>query len=370
MKKIFLIVGILMLLVGCSGRSADSNECIIVGTRTVPYDVEQLSSTLSHFDLIPLETNDSCLISDIDVIKKRNNKYYIQSGRKYLHVFDENGKFLRKIGNIGEGEGEYPILSDFDVDTEHIYLLALRKLYVYDLFGKFLKTINLKDNVRTIRCIEGGFLTFINSAQGEDGLGVMDKDGKMIRTALPKNEALRLVRKNPWLEWKPDIYFFQMAQSNDLFCFDSQKKEFYRKGFATDYENTISFEELSSMAEMNPTEYSSLILDGFTSSGSQIIFGGMDNGNITLFIYDKQSGKSHNIAIGTIEDDVTFSECMLFIQNLGQSDSDDDNLITYVEADVLKEALVGKSGLEENVYGKLKDIEEEHNPVILSYKFK
>ena len=370
MKKMFFVLAISSLLVGCSGQATDSKECIIVGSNTASYDANQLSATLSHFDLIPLETNDSCLISDIDVIKKRNNRYYIQSGRKYLHVFDENGKFLQKIGNIGEGPGEYSILSDFDVDKESVYLLASHKLYVYDLSGEFQKEIRLKDNVRTIKCVDGGFLTFINSAQGEDGLGFMDRDGKMVRTALPKNETLRLVRKNPWLEWKQDTYFFQMAQSNDLYCFDNQNQEFYKNGYATDYDNAISFEELSSMNKMKPAEYSSMILDGFTSSGSQIIFGSIEDGKITLYIYDKPSGASHSIALHSIQDDVTFSECMLFVQNLGQSDSDDEHLITYIETDVLKEAIEGKSGLDEAVYGKLKNTEEEHNPTIVSYKFK
>lgn len=370
MRRLFIIINALLLLVSCSEQPTGSSEYIIVGSKTIPYDVPQLSSALVHFNLIPLETNDECLISDIDVIKKRDNKYYIQSGRKYLHVFDENGKFLRKIGTIGEGPGEYSILSDFDVDKDHIYLLTLHKLYVYDLSGEFQKEIHLESNVRTIKCVDGGFLTFINSAQGEDGLGFMDKGGKMVRTALPKNEALRIVRKNPWLEWKEDTYFFQLAQSNDLFCFDGQKDEFIQKGFATDYDNAISFEELSSLNEMDPTEYSSLILDGFTSSGAQIIFGAIDNGKITLYIYDKQSRESHSIALQSVQDDLTFSECMLFVQNLGQTDSDDENLITYVETDVLKEAIEGKNGLDETIYGKLKDTEEDHNPTIISYRFK
>lgn len=370
MKKLFFVLVISSLLVGCSGQATDSKECIIVGSNTASYDANQLSSTLSHFDLIPLETNDSCLISDIDVIKKRNNRYYIQSGRKSLHVFDENGKFLRKIGSIGEGPGEYSILSDFDVDKECVYLLALHKLYVYDLSGEFQKEIRLKDNVRTIKCVDGGFLTFINSAQGEDGLGFMDRNGKMVRTALPKNEALRVVRMNPWVEWKQDKYFFQMAQSNDLYCFDNQHQEFYKNGYATDYDNAISFEELSSINDMESVKYSGFILDGFTSSGSQIIFGSIENGKITLYVYDKSSETSHSIVLQSIQDDVTFSECMLLIQNLGKSDSDDENLITYIETDVLKEAIEEKDGLDNAVYGKLKNTEEEHNPTIVSYRFK
>lgn len=370
MKRLFFILTLFPLLMGCTERVSDTNEYIIVDSQTVSYDVSKLSSTLSHFDLIPLETNDSCLISEIDVIKKRNGRYYIQSGRKYLYVFDGNGKFLRKIGNVGEGPGEYSILSDFDVDKEYVYLLASHKLCVYNLSGEFQKEIRLKDNVRTIKCVDGGFLTFINSAQGEDGLGFMNNDGKMERTALPKNEALRIVRKNPWMEWRQDTYFFQMAQSNDLYCFENDKKEFYRRGHATNYDNAISFEKLSSMNEMEPIEYPGFIMDGFTSSGSQIIFGAIEDGKITLYVYDKPSGTSHSIALHSIQDDVTFSECMLFVQNLGQSDSDDENLITYIETDVLKEAIEGESGLDEAVYGKLKNTDEEHNPTIVSYKFK
>ena len=370
MKKLFILINIFILFIGCSDKSIHPNMCLIDSSTTTTYEADKLSSMLSFFDITPLETNDDCLISDIDVIKKRNGKYYIQSGRKYLHAFDENGKFLRRIGNIGGGPGEYTLLSDFDVDKENIYLLTVKKIYVYNLEGEFQKEIPLKENVRTIKCVKDGFLTFINCQEGENGLGFLNKNGKMTQTAMNRNETLRIVKKVSWLEWKEDTYIFQMAQSNDLYCFDNEKKEFYRGGYATNYTNAISFEELSNMDKLNPTEYSGIILDGFTSSNSQIIFGGMNKGDISLYIYDKQEQTSHNITLKSIQDDITFSESTLFVQHLGESDSDDDNLITYIETNVLKEAVEKKGRLNEKTFSKLNDTDEEHNPTIISFKFK
>ena len=49
----------------------------------------------------PLETNDDCLIGEVDVVKKRNGRYYVQSARNALHVFEEDGRFVMQIGRMG-----------------------------------------------------------------------------------------------------------------------------------------------------------------------------------------------------------------------------------------------------------------------------
>jgi hypothetical protein len=43
-----------------------------------------------------------------------------------LHVFDENGKFLRSLQKIGQGPGEYRTLWDFAVTGKGLYLSVIR----------------------------------------------------------------------------------------------------------------------------------------------------------------------------------------------------------------------------------------------------
>ena len=59
------------------------------------------SSALSKFEIILLETNDDCLIGEIDVMKKRNGRYYIQSA--YALPTDEKmNQELRPLINVND----------------------------------------------------------------------------------------------------------------------------------------------------------------------------------------------------------------------------------------------------------------------------
>jgi len=91
-------------------------------------------------EIIPLETTDSSLLGDIYGIAFYNNHYYIGDSRgNYLFCFDEKGKFVRKIGKVGQGPEEY-ITASLTINSYKDVVEALNPmgvLYVYDLSGKF-----------------------------------------------------------------------------------------------------------------------------------------------------------------------------------------------------------------------------------------
>ena len=68
-----------------------------------------------------------------------------------------NGRFIRKIGGLGNGPGEYLSLSNFTLDTENefIYLLDyFKRIHKYHLDGTFVQTITPKVNNANIMCIQ------------------------------------------------------------------------------------------------------------------------------------------------------------------------------------------------------------------------
>ena len=98
---------------------------------------------------IILETNKDCLIGNITELKIFDGYVYILDAQsaKSLFVFDLDGRFIRKIGSLGNGPGEYTQLSNFTLDMENrfIYLLDYFKhLHKYHLDGTFVKTITPK----------------------------------------------------------------------------------------------------------------------------------------------------------------------------------------------------------------------------------
>lgn len=366
MKQLIYIIPLFTILVTSCTNKTNTPQCIIEESNIENYGTDKLSNTFSNIEFITLETNDDCLLGEIDVIKKRNGKYYIQSGRNALHVFDEKGNFIQKVGKLGEGPGEYPILSDFEADNKAIYLLSMQKLYVYNLDGQFQKVINLEENTRTIKRIPNGFLAFLSSAQGEDCLAYYNDEGNILKTALPKNNSLRLVRKVPWTEKGNGFYIFQKTQSNDLVCFDNNQKAFYQIHAMND-ENAISFDELEQIED--PSQTSKILLDGFTNSQSQLMFAGMKQGNITIYVHDKEKAKNHAINLKDIKDDITFTNYK-FIQTMGKCDSDDKDMLAFIETNVLKEAIEEKGIHEESAYKSLINTNDEHNPTIIAFKFK
>ena len=98
------------------------------------------SSFFRNVQTIILETGKDCMIGDIDEFQVFDGCIYILDSHiaKSLMVFDMNGKFIRKIGSIGKGPGEYSRAKDFTIDTENrfIYLLDLgARIHKYQLDG-------------------------------------------------------------------------------------------------------------------------------------------------------------------------------------------------------------------------------------------
>ena len=91
--------------------------------------------------VVPLETKDECLLGYVSKVEVVDGNYYVLDGqRKAVFVFDGQGTFLRRIGIVGHGHGEYERASDFTVDRDRgrvVILCGPREVYMYDLQGRF-----------------------------------------------------------------------------------------------------------------------------------------------------------------------------------------------------------------------------------------
>jgi len=164
---------ILILFLCFPGCTAKKNEGFqkIIGTVKIDslyvidldIDEEQLiaySSIFTKVETIILETSRESLIGNNYKFSVFENNIYILnlSNPKDFLVFDRQGKFLRKIGGIGGGPGEYtPRVFDFtfDPDNHIIYLLCDRVVNKYSTDGKFLGHISLSRHVPFIQFSNG-----------------------------------------------------------------------------------------------------------------------------------------------------------------------------------------------------------------------
>ena len=104
-----------------------------------------ISSIFPKYSLLPLENKSESLIGHIGKIEIFDNLLFILDEKYLARIFvfnANNGDFIRTIGKIGQGPGEYLSLNDFSIDQKNgkIYFLCEQNMiYTYSQEGIFLE---------------------------------------------------------------------------------------------------------------------------------------------------------------------------------------------------------------------------------------
>ena len=150
MKSILLLL--IITLLGCSSNMKQepiSKSGILVinlseDVSTVPSLL--LSEAAEKLEIVPLEMTDESVLSDITEMQVTDHNIWIDHGREfYIYRFSRTGKFLNRIGSIGQGPGEYVNYLTFlvDEDKKEVYIFSTNNgVLVYDFEGGFKKQIS------------------------------------------------------------------------------------------------------------------------------------------------------------------------------------------------------------------------------------
>ena len=151
MKHMFLLLIGVFVLLGCSSNKKQepiSKSGILVinlseDVSTVPSFL--LSEVAEKLEIVPLEMTDESVLSDITEMQVTDHNIWIDHGREfYIYRFSRSGKFLNKIGSIGQGPGEYTNYLTFlvDEDKKEVYIIAnTNGVLAYDFEGNFKRKI-------------------------------------------------------------------------------------------------------------------------------------------------------------------------------------------------------------------------------------
>lgn len=146
-----LLIGVFVLL-GCSSnkkqepisRSGVPVINLSEDVSTVPSLL--LSEAAEKLEIVPLEMTDESVLSDITEMQVTDHNIWIDHGREfYIYRFSRTGKFLNRIGSIGQGLGEYVNYLTFlvDEDKKEVYIFSTNNgVLVYDFEGGFKKQIS------------------------------------------------------------------------------------------------------------------------------------------------------------------------------------------------------------------------------------
>ncbi|WP_337865779.1 6-bladed beta-propeller [Ignavibacterium sp.] len=208
MKKIFFLVVIAFVVIGIIIllNNLYQKDEVIVEYSLAEIKTNLLSDAEKFEDLFELEKKialDGIPIGNIIKLKILPNGDFgiIDGATKQLNIFDANGKYLRTIGAIGNGPGEYVHPTDFLVDDSvNFYILDLWQMRIlrYDFSGNYQSKIILEKHVEHM-CLSGEKLFLYSTLSMIDqpnGYCIdVEKNKKEFEFAEP-SDLLKLLIKN------------------------------------------------------------------------------------------------------------------------------------------------------------------------------
>jgi hypothetical protein len=234
------------LLAGCKQNvKEDSNAVYIIDVDNQPTTSGvKFSSIFKNFKLVPLETNEECLIGTITKITVFQDTIYVLDNfiAKALYVFDMNGKFIRSIGSRGQGPGEYNRPKDFAIDekNQQIQLLDISRVITYDMQGKFIKNTSLRNSITSIACLDG--ITYLDHhfSKNRELLSYLDDSEEVLMHLYhPPFEIGNITRfsRNEFVQTANDIKLVKLYMT-DIYSVKDKKMEPFIH-FSTEKELTI-----------------------------------------------------------------------------------------------------------------------------------
>ncbi len=192
MQKAFLIAT--LLLCSSYGGSQESNlirKTVMAAKNTIKesdfgkkYDFYDVVKDIEY---VPLEMTEESVVGGVLMIKfYKNYILFLDEQTKSIFIFDDKGKYIRKISRVGLGPGEYISINAFCVHpkTGMITIAAsFRKIITYSFDLKEFKEYNDTPEVVEIEQFNNGCYA-ITSTQKEANLYILDANMKIVLKGL------------------------------------------------------------------------------------------------------------------------------------------------------------------------------------------
>lgn len=184
MKNILYII-IASICISCTSAIESNIEAVSIDLR----NNSNLTEFISKEETVQLETNNDCLISDVNKLCVDSEYFYIvdKINRK-IFIFDNNGKFISQIDSYGNGPNKYIDLTDVSVNNKTIYVLSRpnKSIYVYSNDGTFKKKVNLNDWYQRLNVTNDYIMLYsCKSNQQLYDIITIDHKGNVIRKNIP-----------------------------------------------------------------------------------------------------------------------------------------------------------------------------------------
>lgn len=387
MKSCILLASVIITIffMGCKKQHGPDNVITHIDGKL--REVKCLSLIFKLPRIIQLETiNESLIGRNINKIKKKNGEYFISFDNKSLVIFDQQGKFLRRIQKKGRAPGEYISLVDFDVlPSGNIVILDVKKLILYSNTGEFLKAIPLDIFCYNLKAVDEEH--FLIRASGEKYiLYLIDSKGYVVEKQL-KREGIPVWGESvAFYTLGNNSIFYQQDCSNDFIFFNTGTKEFTRMNLVSHEErcDILSIETVNKhrkkYEEFNSLEYVEhnpglKMIRGVSSYTDYLFFAlGSHGVGFKCYLMNTNTNKIEYLLTENTVNDISFTNTFSLLGTAALSDSE-DCFITYVYPYQIVDGLNESSGANEqtnyrylqSLFKDIQDVQNE-NPVLIELK--
>lgn len=221
--RAIIMLAILAIVFSC--RSAHETGFQTIKVNINDTSAVNISTIAESYQVVPLETADTCLISRISQLQKANDYLFVIDGNSRILQFGSNGDFIRQIGRRGKGPGEYTSVGYFALDDKNHFILVSSgsQILCYDYEGKFMRSLSVDVSIESVHSFKDGncFLATRGGVDLGDGkyanitqLYRMDKnlnitDSLLLRTVVLNNRMGGAVYDLfPFSETTAGMYFY------------------------------------------------------------------------------------------------------------------------------------------------------------------
>lgn len=387
--SIVLLVGFFLTVVARDKDSKLKKTTTNNDLITIDIDKANIKNTIlfseifKQIRIVPLETNRDCLIGNIDKMLIENDTIYVLDEKiaRSLFVFDNNGKFIRKIGKLGNGPGEYRKPRSFSIDTENkrINIYGVGKILNYTLSGVFIRNIRT-DNYSVIDIANQNGIIYVDHSpfmNDKDGtlLTAFDTDGKVLNTWLPNSKYThgfqqQMTTMFDLVETPKDIKYIRPF-FDTIFCIDNRELvpfiSFETKNIVTQSEmnkiNSIPIMELSKYLFPSNTAFYQGPL-AYAENKRLIMIQLKIPGNVPYCLLNP---KNKNYVFGLLEDDLTGLTLPLVITVTDDSYVFTTNM-SFTNIDLIEKVKNGSIKLDKVEKEKVLRLKPDNNPVIMFYE--
>lgn len=188
-------------------------------------DLDTMIDITSVSKLQITENKNSVLVTYTKVLIKDSLIFALDKEFKGLKVFNLKGDFVRMIGSIGQGPGEYTYLNDFRISNDTVSILTgTQQIINYSVNGDYLNTLEIERFADNFATNNKEFYFFMNYNVGSpEGLAynleITDRNFKLRAQGAPFSEAngnMPSFGYTGFLQEKSDEIWFSEAFDNRI----------------------------------------------------------------------------------------------------------------------------------------------------------